>query len=525
MAIVSRLIRLSHEQFNVGDVLPGAICNAQGQILMPAGTTLTEKQLEQLHRWRYRGIFGGLGWSTEEPEAVDEDSAGDEPAEPDQPPWPVESPEPASASRSPAISLNTSPPAAGSGTGLLMPMALDRLRVGERLPRSLYTDSGVLLLAAGMRITHRFLGRLRQRGIFEVHLPAEEPAHAPTPSEGDADQSRLARELDNLVRTMQPRDAFQPVGPAPRAVLTLDELREEAQRGREVYTGAVERVTEITGDIFRGNVSAVGAAQDVVGQFVKMVRMDAGLLTLIVELRNQPGEYLFQHATNVAALSMAVAAQLGTPSEEVMQIGMGALLQDVGMLMVPDALRLAPRGLSPDERALVQAHPVHTLDFLERAESLTPITMMIAYQVHERGDRSGYPRGRHRLLIHPYARLVSAVDTYVAMTSHRPYRQSRTPYEAMVELLREGRNDRYDRTVLRRMLDTISLFPVGSLVELSDGTRARVLRANPGSHTQPTVVPLGPAGDESDTELDLSRPGAPRVVKALPLPEPVRIDG
>jgi HD-GYP domain-containing protein (c-di-GMP phosphodiesterase class II) len=163
----------------------------------------------------------------------------------------------------------------------------------------------------------------------------------------------------------------------------------------------------------------------------------------------------------------------------------------------------------------VAQHPIHTLNYLEGISGISQHTLMIAYQSHERGDCSGYPRGRHRSLIHPFARLVAVADTFAAIVAHRPHRNARGAYEAMHILLKEGAHDRFDREVLRALLDCLSLFPIGSYVRLSTGDVARVLRANPGLHTKPVVIPLNPDGPESGTEIDLSREEHVRIVQAL----------
>jgi len=139
----------------------------------------------------------------------------------------------------------------------------------------------------------------------------------------------------------------------------------------------------------------------------------------------------------------------------------------------------------------------------------------IAYQAHERGNGSGYPRNRTRRQIHRFAQVVAIADAYAAMTSTRPYRPATSPYEAVTRLLYEGTEERFDRELLRAFLDTVALFPIGSRVELSDGTAARVLRANPGLHTRPVVEEVTADFHPTGNVLDLSEENAPCVVRAM----------
>ena len=325
----------------------------------------------------------------------------------------------------------------------------------------------------------------------------------------------MTTELDGLVAAVTGKE-LDPVR-AGRYTdhLSPGQLREEAEQQREVYERSLENVSQVSAEVMKGHPLAEKGARDVVGRFLSMIRTDAGLLPLVVQLRQAPGEYLYQHSANVALVSMTAAAHLGLAMEQILEIGLGALLQDIGMLKVPEHLRFAPRKLTPDERAEVERHPIHTLDMLERMPGLSKTVLMIAYQMHERCDRSGYPCGRHRLLIHPFARLVQAADAYVAMTSHRPHRAAWSPYDAMVALLRDGHATRFDRQAMRALLDSISLFPVGSYVRLSDGQYAKVLRARPGQHTRPLVVPLNSDGSETDIELDLEHTSDINIIQAL----------
>jgi len=243
--------------------------------------------------------------------------------------------------------------------------------------------------------------------------------------------------------------------------------------------------------------------------------MDPSLALLVLELKNSEGEYLYNHGLNVALLSMTVASQLGFAEGAVTSAGLGALFQDLGMLKVPDKIRLAPRQLTDMEKVEIQCHPIYTMDVMEKVRSLDDITRLICYQSHERCDRSGYPRKRHGMFIHPLSRLIAVADTYAAVTCARPHRTGTIPYEAMVILLHEVKLGRLDRGAVRAFLDCLSLFPVGSYVKLTSGQVARVVRGNGSLHTRPIVIPLNADGSETDTLLDLAKVDSVKVIAAL----------
>ncbi len=484
------LRRLDPTKLRVGDTLPSAIRTARGRVLMRPGRVLRQDDLELLGDHLRDGIFGGPEWpgaflahDTQSTQAQDPAGTGGRQ---------IEQPE----------------------HGELLPISVGDLQVGQRLPQPLYNRKGVLLGPAGVEVTERFLAKLGRQGIFEVHLDpsaAEKVRQAWPPGM----QTRLSRHLDTVVANMGAQQLRPITRRGPRPHLELEGLRAETERARESFTQAVDRAEEISTDLFHGRASSVSAAAEVIATFMDVVRLDSSLLPAIVKLKETPGEYLFHHGMNVALLSMAMASEFAVPPEGILEIGLGALLQDVGMMQVPEEVRLAPRLLTPEEHLEIIRHPLYTLDFLEKMDGLSETSKLIVYQSHERADCSGYPRKRSQVMIHPFARLVGAADTYSALIAHRPHRNARNPYDAMELLLRETKRGRFDPNAVRALVDCTSLFPIGSYVRLSDGQVAKVVRANPGLHTKPVVLPLNPDGSESDTEIDLSRTDSIRVVQAL----------
>ncbi|RME41228.1 MAG: HD domain-containing protein [Planctomycetota bacterium] len=195
-------------------------------------------------------------------------------------------------------------------------------------------------------------------------------------------------------------------------------------------------------------------------------------------------------------------------------VGMGGLLHDIGMLRVPLSIRQAARPLTEREWHEVRRHPLHSLDMLASVRGLPQLVKMIVYQVHERSDGSGYPRGRRDAHLHQLSKIVGVADAYAAMTRERPYRPAMAPYEAARTILYEGAQGRFDRSIVRAMLDTVSLFPIGSRVVLSNGAAARVLRAVPGLHTRPVVEELGGDGSPTGHIIELAQNDHLRIVSA-----------
>ena len=327
---------------------------------------------------------------------------------------------------------------------------------------------------------------------------------------------KLDREIDDFSH-----DAEMPtprITPAVR--LDLSHLREELEKGRRTYRGSVDCYSRLAKDAIEGNVPDSDVAHGVIGKFFDMIGKDDSLGPLAVDIQTDADERIFHHSVNVAILTMTTARYMGFNEEQVFAAGLGAMFHDAGMLRVPLEVRMAPRELTPNEQLMMREHPIHSVNMLEKIKGVTPITLLVAYQVHERCDGSGYPRGRHEMFIHPLGKIAGIADSYVAGCSWRPYREARSPYESVVEIiLSKVREGLFDATAARAFLDCVSLFPVGSYVQLSNNVNAKVLRSNRGQHTCPVVVPLTDDGAETGQELDLSKMDNLRVVAALDGPD------
>jgi HD-GYP domain-containing protein (c-di-GMP phosphodiesterase class II) len=189
-------------------------------------------------------------------------------------------------------------------------------------------------------------------------------------------------------------------------------------------------------------------------------------------------QYASRHALHVAMLAMGMGVTLGYDEPTIQSLGLGVLMHELGMLCLEKPVHERPGVLSDAEFAEIAKHPVRTFAVLERELSRVPMAArMVAYQLHERCDGSGYPRGRTRDHIHELARVAMVADVYVALVSDRPFRPALLPHSAVKHILYGVRDGQFDDQAARALLNTISLFPLGSFVRLSDQRIGQVLRA------------------------------------------------
>ena len=215
-------------------------------------------------------------------------------------------------------------------------------------------------------------------------------------------------------------------------------------------------------------------------------------------------DYLPCHSVNVAVLSLNIGLAIGWSESKLLELGVAALLHDVGMAQLPRNVVSKEGKLTMRELALVRQHPEKGAEFLARTEGISEGAARAVAEEHERVDGKGYPKGLEGGSIHEYARIVAVVDTYEALTHRRIYRKPYVPYEALRMLVEAGRS-MLDPEIVKVLVEELSLYPLGSLVKLNTDEMARVVHANKGSIMRPVVEVVRDASGE-------------------PLPKPRRMD-
>ena len=178
---------------------------------------------------------------------------------------------------------------------------------------------------------------------------------------------------------------------------------------------------------------------------------------------------------------------MGLDAPTIMEIGTCALICDWGLFCLPERLRDLNEPFCDDDWEIFRNHPTLTLNVLEQIRGLPPAVAHAAGQVHEMCDGSGYPRGLRKSRIHLYARILAPVDAFLALNETRHGRPAFIPHDSMACLLHQIPMGRFDGSVVRALLSTLSLFPLGSCVRLSNCRDAIVIRRSVKDYARPIV--------------------------------------
>lgn len=349
---------------------------------------------------------------------------------------------------------------------ILMPLQM--CKPGMKLSKPVFSEEGLVLLGERMELTDTIIRRLDHFGINYIYV----------------EDSRTDDIVAKDVVSVETRS---------RAVIEIRsnfrKMMDDASKRRPIGSYQI-------GKTFKSVMEMI--IDDISGNKDAMVM----LLNL-----NASDEYLYYHSVNVCILSTVLGQAYGYSRDELMTLGLGALLHDIGKTKLPSRLLQKPGKLTEEEFELVKKHSEYGYMMLKDEPNVPLLSAHVAYQHHERLDGTGYPRGIAGDNIHEYARWVGLVDSYDAMTSARSYRPPMLPHEAM-EIIYTCSGTLYEKSKIELFRDKIAIYPLGIIVQLSTGESGVVVDVNSAFPQRPIVRILNDSDNQPLTqpyEVDLSK--------------------
>jgi len=411
-------------------------------------------------------------------------------------------------------------------------VSLDDIIVGRRLESPLFDVHGVLLLSAGSVVTQEIKQAIRNRGDRNVCL-SKADAKRLTLQQNSVTSlkhtSALGGELSERIDAIMDSGllSVKNKGPAVKndVVFLGRQGYNPEQRSRllDQHEKNNAALGNMISDALKGQPVDGSVVSAMAAEYLREMTTDTDsvLESAVSQFENDD---ISGRALEVSLLAMAIGIEMELDEDNIKHLAMAGLVNDWGMLRVPAEIRSTGRPLTEVEMLEIKKHPIYSLELLQQVSSLPRVVSVVSYQVHERFNGTGYPRGRCGHSIHPFSRILQVADTFVSLTTSRPYRPPLMRYSAMECLIRQAKERAVDPEVVRALLKIQTLFPIGSFVALSDGSIARVLRRNQDHYTQPIVERIqdgeGNTVDSSLDEniIDLRDSGDLTVEQALPTP-------
>lgn len=338
------------------------------------------------------------------------------------------------------------------------------LSAGEILARSIYNEKGVALIQQGMSLTEVMIRRLISLGITYVYIEGEL-------TEDIQVESVLSEQL-RMRATETIKDTFSKLG--------KDGFLETSYVSNTSSESIAKVVEQIMGEISHQSES-VSLLADI----------------LITD------DYTFQHSLNVAIYSLTIGNKLNFTAKQLSELGTGAILHDIGKVFIDREILQKPSRLTDEEYEIIKTHTQLGFNYLRKQNDLSTVIAHCAFQHHERLDGSGYPRGLAESDIHPFAKVIAIADVFDAMTSNRSYRDALLPHEAL-EVLYAGAVKKFDKKMVEAFRKSITIYPNGLSVQLSDGKVGVVVRQNKHLNERPVVRILKENNKKLITPYDIN---------------------
>jgi putative nucleotidyltransferase with HDIG domain len=245
-----------------------------------------------------------------------------------------------------------------------------------------------------------------------------------------------------------------------------------------------------------------------VDSLAQAVSSNRTALIALTALKNYDN-YTFTHMVNVSILTMSQARALGIDGAPLRELGLAALMHDIGKVRTPTEILNKPDKLTDAEFEVMRMHVVDGAEILRRTPEMPAVAPVIAFEHHLRLDGTGYPFGVRRGGLNIGTQLCSIADVYDAMRSQRAY-QKAFPSDRILEVMKRNDGHQFDQHLVRRFTQLLGIYPPGNLVRLDTGELAVVVAVHAPEPYRPRVkVVVSGAGERLVTPVEINLWEAP----------------
>lgn len=316
-------------------------------------------------------------------------------------------------------------------------IATGSLEAGTVIAKSIFSSNGNVLVAAGKELSGAMIQRLQDLGVTHVYV--EDPR-----TEDLTPQDAVSEETRNRA-VKQVYSSFSQMIEARKWKRTVA----NPKLGRE-FRQAFEDIL-----------------YDMQANRQAMLHLSQIYTT---------DNYLYSHSVNVGIYSAALGMAIGLKRDQLIDLGIGAMLHDIGKTQIPMEVLMKPGKLTDEEFKLMKDHSMIGYQMLKDQPDIPLLSAHCALQHHERLDGTGYPRQLKGEEIHLYGQVVGIADVYDALTSNRVYRKAYLPHEALEILF--ASTGQFQSELISKFRDNVALYPMGLMVSLNTGEWGVVVDIN-----------------------------------------------
>lgn len=266
----------------------------------------------------------------------------------------------------------------------------------------------------------------------------------------------------------------------------LKERRKRINKCEKEYVNTIQNVKKLMKELGARPHQAIEEATKMIDNIVDSL-LDESELVVHLMNQNNMDETLYYHSLNVTFLSLMLAKASGFSREQMQNIGLGALLHDIGQSKIPSQILRKQTPRNQAEQNFFELHPSYGLHSAEKLDNITEEIKHIIMQHHERNDGTGYPNKLKAEQIDILSKVVIICNSYDNHCNHTNPADSLTPYESLSYMFKQEKAG-YDGELLAHLVRCLGIYPPGTVVELSNGTIGIVISLNQGDLLYPSVL-------------------------------------
>ena len=352
--------------------------------------------------------------------------------------------------------------------------SFEKIGINELVPgmfvESIAEQKGNLKVASRGKVTNKsIVNSLKKRGVLAVIVDPSKQ-FMPDQSQTDAEPNEAS-----------PSTSKDPGEPAQKKQVSFDQ---EVSIANKLHKKGKSIQKALLKSVAKGLTLNVAVSEEFSNNLVGSIDRNPNALLCLTKIREKD-DYLLEHSLNVAILLANFAKYIGLEEEIVQELALTGFLHDIGKIKIPDSILHKPGRLTDQEMNIMRDHVVFGIEALEEMDISKRMIRTIS-EHHERLDGYGYPEGARGDEISDYGRMISIVDVYDALTADRCYKAGMSSQKALQILLKDTPS-KYDRQLVQKFIKCIGVYPVGSLVKLTDATIAMVVRHNEAAPLKPLV--------------------------------------
>ncbi len=312
------------------------------------------------------------------------------------------------------------------------------LKGDEILGKTLFDGYGKVLLPSGTKLNISYINRIKQSGFYYIYIEDKE----------------------------------------------LDDIKED-KKIDELKQSTIERLPGMFTSLMQGDGNTVKESFKMIEDLATYIAEEGDVNTNLYEI-NKHDNYTYIHCVDTGIMSIFLGRSLDLKIEELTELGVSAILHDIGKIKIPNEIINKKDTLTEMEFEEIKKHPVYGYRILKEAGISNKNILSAVVEHHERIDGKGYPLGIDKSKICTYAKIISVCDVFTALSANRAYRERFNPNEAY-EYIISNSNIMFDSKIVEKFKENFSIYPLGCCVKLSNGIEGYVVKQNKCFPDRPVI--------------------------------------